>query len=196
MKTHLIIFLCTGLFAISCNSDQQKTEKTAKDHEVLDAVDKKPSLEALEKQIQSAETKAQKEQNVKNTEELIALYLDFVEFYPEHEKSSEYLYRAAMMTNSVGENVPNGKPYFKKSVELLQRYQDDYPENKQKAYLAKTTQATILDLELEEDEEAIRIYKELIAEYPNSQQVSEWEFRIDHIDWTLEDVILNNSQPE
>lgn len=200
-----IVFVFVGLMA-ACSpgeKDKEEAKKPGTDHEVLDPEDIKPSVEELERSIERAEKAASTSNGIQVKDELVAQYLDFVQYYPENEKSPRRLLDAANEAYQMGQTKMNSKAQpdaklgvneFRRSVDLYKRFLNEYPDNEEYRLEALTQKAFIQDFMLEQDDEAIATYKKLISDYPNDPNVEGWKNRIENIDLSIEEMIMKAGQ--
>lgn len=200
-----IVFVFIGLMA-ACSSGEKGKEEAKKpgtDHEVLDPEDIKPSIAELEERIEQAEKAASNNNSFQVKDELVAQYLDFVQYYPDNEKSPRRLLDAANEAYQMGQTKMNSKAQpdailgvneFQRSVDLYERFLNEYSDSKEYQLEALTQKAFIQDFMLEQDDEAIATYEKLISDYPNDPNLDGWKNRIENIDLTIEEMILKASQ--
>ncbi len=200
-----IVFVFIGLMA-ACSSgekDKEEAKKPGTDHEVLDPEDIKPKIAELEERIEEAEKAASNNNSFQVKDELVAQYLDFVQYYPDNEKSPRRLLDAANEAYQMGQTKMNSKTQpdvklgvneFQRSVDLYKRFLNEYSDNKEYQLEALTQKAFIQDFMLEQDDEAIETYEKLISDYPNDPNLDGWKNRIENIDLSIEEMILKASQ--
>jgi tetratricopeptide (TPR) repeat protein len=200
-----IFFVFIALMS-ACSSDKEEQKEDAKsgtDHEVLNPEDIKPSVTELEERISQAEKSASERNNVQVKDELVAQYLDFVQYYPENEKSPRRLLDAANEAYQMGQSKMNSRPQpdpklgvneFQRSVDLYERFLNEYAKNKEYQLEALTQKAFIQDFLLEQDEAAIATYEKLISDYPDDPNVEGWKNRIENIDLSIEEMIMKANQ--
>ena len=121
----------------------------------------------------------------------------FYQSFPEHEMAPEVLFMTAANVQMIGERGrDSGAPqvsYFQKSVKMCDIIIDNYPEYRD-VKLVYSLKATLLDIELEMNDEAIEVYQYLIDTYPEDtfNVVNNWQSRIDNIDVNPLDLILGS----
>jgi len=204
LKYQVLFVSIVLLTACSADENEKKEgEKVGIDHEVLDPEDIKPSLVELEERIAQAEKDASAANSVQVKDELVAQYLDFVQYYPENEKSPRRLLDAANEAYQMGQTKMNSRPQpdpklgvneFQRSVDLYERFLNEYASNEEYQLEALTQKAFIQDFLLEQDEEAIATYEKLIKKYPNDPNVEGWKNRIENIDLSIEEMIMKANQ--
>lgn len=116
---------------------------------------KKEKLVALEAAVKADETYA----DVKQRQQLLALYAEFTNQYHQDEMAAEYLFRAGKLANEIG------KP--RRAIEFLMNAHDGYPK------FDKRTEAAFLvgfiyENVLNDREMAQKAYEKVIELYPES----------------------------
>lgn len=204
MKVHL--FFLVILFAVSIygcgNNSESETKDTgeSKTEDKAEHQDLDKKQEAFIQEIEKLRGTALNEQNIlekSNADHLISRYADFVNQFPDHPNSDDYLIDAASVAYSMSQFMAkdnrNNKGYCQKAVALAKRYLAEYPEG-EKLKTAFDLITTILDFDLEDDDAAIEYYRMYKAAYPADstvQQNCRKRIRYPHV--TVEEIISGNT---
>jgi tetratricopeptide (TPR) repeat protein len=111
---------------------------------------------------------------------LYAVYLEFVEKYPQDSMAPEYLFRAARMA----------KPLHKspEAIGLCDRIIKEYPQWKVLPAIWMMKGITFQD-ELQNKDSARKAYEQLIARYPGTRYAEDAKAMIDNLQYTDEELI-------
>ncbi len=153
-------------------------------------IDKKAQAELsakiteLESKLMDANTYALDYQVAK---ELIPAYIKFVNDYPKDSLSPDYLYKAAEISQGLGQG--------NQSVKYYEKFITEYPENK-RANIALFQMAFVYENVVQNKELAVKYYQEFTEKYPNHELVPSAEVSIANIDKSPEELIKEFQEKE
>ncbi len=163
MKTRNILFLLlsAGLMA-SCGSGRDKAVAEIKDFE--DALfNDKGGIVSREK-----------------ADDIVTMYVDFSETYPEDSLAVEYLFKAADISMNMNRPV--------KAVELYSLIREDYPDFR-KAPECLFLKGYVYENYMNDLEKARAIYTEFIEKYPDNDFADDAEISIRNLGKSPEELI-------
>lgn len=112
-------------------------------------------------------------------EEAMLKFQDFAGYFPDDEKTPDYLFKASDYALTLGK--------IEKSIKILTQIINDYP-NYPKMESVLFNKASHLDFEMRDTTLAKQTYQEFIDKYPNSDLVDDAQSRIDNISLSLEEL--------
>ena len=188
----LSIIAISAVIATACSSEEEKTEeKEGPDQPVQEQTQMTPEDVLGELQELASNQQISKE----IVDKMIDKTMLFHRSFPEDERTAEVLFMTAANAQMIGERGrDSGNPqtgYFHKCISLLDIIIADYPEFADMKSV-HSLKAVILDLDLEQKDEAVKAYQYLIDTYPEDTFNIEnnWKVRIENIDENPLDAIL------
>ena len=179
-----LFFLSIILVSITVSCSDNKGEKNNKEAKQSEA--EKPVKSDADQIIEEIDTLTSGKTFDKSVIDLIlSKSVTFFQRFPDDERTPKVLFVAAVNAQAMGERTKSSnKPmmgYFVKTVEFCDLIINNY-KNFEDLKLVYNLKATILDLDLEKDDEAILLYNYLIENYPEDTfNVENWSYRIEHI---------------
>lgn len=168
---NILIFGLLGLIAIGCNQKEKKEKESR-----LEAI------RILEKKDSSSRTGLIKDR--------IVLWKSYYESYPDDSLSSMFLFKTAKGEMELGN--------FDRASNYLETYLLKYPGGKEKADVLFIL-GFLYDGRLNKKEEARRIYKSFISEFPQDPLVRDVKIALELLDYNDEELIQkleNQNKPE
>lgn len=174
----LMMLAISGTMLSSCsNKDNKNDESTGK-------VTLASGKEKYQHMIDSIETKMQATRNMPLDQgtAMFAMrcYDEYASYFPDEAKSPEYLFKAGELANSLQLSQP--------ALTYLSRVMKKYPNYKNAPY-ALFMQGMIYDDQLKDTANARKIYKEVIAKYPESQLAKDAEASINNLGKSVEELV-------
>lgn len=183
MKKLVYLFMTVSLVACSGEKNNESTDKDKKkvEKEVVEVEEQGRAIEDILKDLQDLGSFINNQANI---DKAFMLTLEMYQRYPDSTVTENTMFQTALNVTNFGTTDPKQpkKGYLQKAVDLWDIIIKNYPDSKniQRAYENK---ASILDIYLERDNEAIELYNYLIETYPEDTfNVSEYKHRIEHID--------------
>jgi outer membrane protein assembly factor BamD (BamD/ComL family) len=174
---NLLMFSFFGWFLTSCSNKQNEKDNTSK-------VTLASGKEKYQKMIDSIETKMQATRNMPLDQgtAMFAMrcYDEYASYFPDEEKSPEYLFKAGELANSLQLSQP--------ALTYLSRVMNKYPNYKNAPY-ALFMQGMIYDDQLKDTANARIKYKEVIAKYPESQLAKDAQASINNLGKSVEELV-------
>ena len=106
------------------------------------------------------------------------LYKEYIEKYPEDTLTASYLFKSA--------DLANGLRRYKDAIELYSQFREKYPDNR-KAPAALFLQAFINDNNIHDKEKAKQLYGEFLQKYPSHELARSAHASLDQINSGLTD---------
>ncbi len=174
----LMMLAISGTMLSSCsNKDNKNDESTGK-------VTLASGKEKYQHMIDSIETKMKATRNMPLDQgtAMFAMrcYDEYASYFPDETKSPEYLFKAGELANSLQLSQP--------ALTYLSRVMNKYPNNKNAPY-ALFMQGMIYGDQLKDTANARKIYKEVIAKYPESQLAKDAEASINNLGKSVEELV-------
>jgi len=139
--------------------------------------DKESQIKQLEGQLFSDENKMV-DRNKAN--ELIALYIEFADEFPENEQSPAYLFKAGDMAMNL--SMP------RRSIEVFDRILNNYPDY-EKAPQCLFLKAYVFENNLGDLKEAKKTYEQFLKKYPDDDFADDAEISIKNLGKSPEELI-------
>lgn len=134
-------------------------------------------IQELEPKLMDAKTYAIDYQVAK---ELVPAYLKYVNTFPQDSISPDYLYKAAEISQGLGQG--------NQSVKYYEQFLADYPNNK-RTNIALFQMAFVYENVVQNKEMAVKYYKEFLEKYPDHELAASAEVSIANIDKSPEELI-------
>jgi tetratricopeptide (TPR) repeat protein len=160
MKKIISIILIVTAFA-SCKSEKEK---------LSDRISKGES-EMLNDSSQTV--------NRKKAQEMIHLYTEYAEKFKEDTLAAEYLFRAGDISNGIGQ--------YKEAIEFYKKCSEINTYNKQP--VAFFLQGFIYETQLNDMQNAKRIYEEFLQKYPNHKLAGDVNFSLANLGKSPEELV-------
>ncbi|HKR03659.1 MAG TPA: tetratricopeptide repeat protein [Bacteroidia bacterium] len=160
MKKTLLILLIAAAFA-SCKSEKEKLSDRIKQGE-------------KEMMSDSSQTV-----NRKKAMEMVNLYKEYAEKFMEDTLAAEYLFRAGDISNGIGQ--------YKQAIELYKKCSEINTYSKQP--VAFFLQGFIYETQLNDMQNAKRIYEEFLQKYPNHNLANDVNFSLANLGKSPEELI-------
>ena len=167
MKKIAIVAACVALMFYGCKPAKEKAQE---------------QIVKAEKVLVDAKTKMIKPEQAAL---LVQAYVDYVNKYPEDSICPVYLYKAAEVSDGLGNP--------KQSVELYKQTHDLYPKWR-KAPVALFMQAFTLDTRITDYFHAGQVYESFLAQYPEHQLAKDARFMLDNLGKTDAELLKAMSQ--
>ena len=177
MRKVIVSLLVIVLFASCGNKEEAIDVLVVNEQEVLLS-----KIVELDVALRSDFTKKQKEAVL-----LFATYSDYIQKYPEDEKTPEFLVKAAHLAEGLARTTKLDTRYFSKAIELYQMGAANYSADLDVAEMVYF-EASILDLDLDRRELAKPIYQKIVKEYPGTLYAEQSAARLETIDLSLEEL--------
>lgn len=183
MKKLVYLIMTVSLVACSGEKTEESSDNNKKkvEKEVVEVDENSRALGDILKDLQNLGSFINNQENI---DKAYMLTLEMFQKYPDSTATENTMFQTALNVTNFGTSDPKKpkKGYLLKAVDLWDIIIKNYPNSKniQRAYENK---ASILDIYLERDNEAIELYNYLIENYPEDTfNVSEYKHRIEHID--------------
>ena len=171
MKAHLLIIALAGIILYSCDGFNGNSDAS------------------LEDQINDAERALFSDSIAKIDKrkalDIVNLYQDFAEAYPDDPRSPEYLFKAGDL--SINLNRPT------KTIHIFETLISRYPES-EKAATSLFLKGFVLEDQMKDFDEARRVYEEFLEKYPDSEFADDAEISIANLGKTPEELIREFEQ--
>jgi outer membrane assembly lipoprotein YfiO len=120
--------------------------------------------------------------NNQAAEDLLKMYGEYSEKYPQDSLASAYLFKAA--------DLSNGLRKYNEAIQLYSQFREKYPNDK-KAAACLFLQAFIYDNNMKETEKAKKLYAEFLKKYPSHELAPSAKASLDQLNSGLsnEDLI-------
>lgn len=162
---HYFYMLIIMFFIVGCGAKQKSLDE----------------ISNLEKEMLNDSVSFNKERS----EKILQLYTEFANEYPEHEKSSEYLFKAAEVANSL--MISN------EAIRLYNDFYQKYPDNS-KAPICLFIQAFIYETQLNELNVAKEYYQNFLIKYPDHELAKDAKFSLENLGKSVEDLLKDFQQ--
>jgi TolA-binding protein len=159
MKNLLIAFTFIAIFS-SCKSGKEKLEE---------------NIVANEQKLFSDSTRMLDAAVAAN---VLTMYKEFVEKYPDDTITSSYLFKSA--------DLANGLRKYKDAIDLYSQFREKYPDHR-RAPAALFLQAFINDNNIHDKEKAKQLYAEFLQKYPTHELAPSAHASLDQINSNLTD---------
>jgi len=159
MKNLLIAFILIATLS-SCKSGKEKLEENIAVNEQKLFADSTRMLDA------SVATN------------VLSLYKEFVEKYPDDTITASYLFKSA--------DLANGLKKYKDAIDMYSQFREKYPDHR-KAPAALFLQAFINDNNIHDKEKAKQLYSEFLQKYPSHELALSAHASLDQINSGLSD---------
>lgn len=145
-----------------------------------------PEIEVQLKKIDSVVTKFKEHElqdraRINVAFQLINLYKNFANDYPEHDKSPVYLYNAAGLSADPLQN-------YDETVQLYKQLAENYPEH-DKAPFALMSAAFLLENIFERYNDARVLYREFMKRYPDHELYNDVKFAYENVGTIPDDLL-------
>ncbi|MEO5572604.1 MAG: tetratricopeptide repeat protein [Bacteroidia bacterium] len=117
--------------------------------------------------------------NRKKAQEMISMYKEYAAKFSEDSMAAEYLFRAGDISNGIGE-YREAIDFYKKCSEI-----NSYPKQPVAFFL----QGFIYETQLNDMQNAKRIYEEFLQKYPNHKLASDVNFSLANLGKSPEDLV-------
>jgi outer membrane protein assembly factor BamD (BamD/ComL family) len=168
----------SGMMITSCSNNENKNDESA------GKVSLASGKEKYQHMIDSIETKMQATRNMPLDQgtAMFAMrcYDEYASYFPDETKSPEYLFKAGELANSLQLSQP--------ALSYLSRVMSKYPNYKNAPY-ALFMQGMIYDDQLKDTANARKMYKQVIAKYPESQLAKDAQASINNLGKSVEDLV-------
>lgn len=166
MKAHIFLIAILAMALYSCDSFKGGSEAS------------------LEDQIITAEAELFADSTAKIDKrkalDMVNLYRDFVDANPDDPRSPDYLFKAGDL--SINLNRPT------KTIHIFEILIQKYP-NSEKAPTALFLKAFVIEDQLNDYDEARRVYEQFLKEYPDSEFADDAEMSIANLGKSPEELI-------
>jgi outer membrane protein assembly factor BamD (BamD/ComL family) len=174
----LIMFTLSVMILTSCSN------KDAKSDDSVNKATLASGKERYQHMIDSIETKMQASRNMPLDQGTamfaIRVYDEYASYFPDEKKSPEYLFKAGELANSLQLSQP--------ALRYLARVMSKYPNYKNAPY-ALFMQGMIYDDQLKDTANARKVYKEVIAKYPETQLAKDAQASINNLGKSVEELV-------
>jgi outer membrane protein assembly factor BamD (BamD/ComL family) len=172
----LVLAITISLLA-ACSNNKTEQDDSSK-------VTLATSKEKYQHMIDSIEAKMQATRNMPLDQgtAMFAMrtYDEYASYFPDETKSPEYLFKAGELANSLQLSQP--------ALSYLSRVMSKYPNYKNAPY-ALFMQGMIYDDQLKDTANARKMYKQVIAKYPESQLAKDAQASINNLGKSVEDLV-------
>src|SRR5262249_1075877 len=158
----LLIAALLSSFLFSCKPESER------------AADK---IKETEKQLVNDSTRTL---NRQLAEEQLKAYVSFIEKFPEDSRCEEFLYKAAELSNSMGQTAA--------ALEYYHTFSEKYPQSEKTPY-ALFLQAFIYENQLKNLDRAKELYSDFLSKYPTHELAKDARFSIDNLGKSEEELI-------
>ena len=174
MKVKYLFFIITGMLLSSCmNNASDNTQEES----------------SLEDQISAQEEQLFGNENAKLNRrealEMVNLYKKFADKYPEDPRSPEFLFKAADISMNLNRPAP--------TIALFDNVLERYPDY-EKAPTALFLKGFVLEDQMQNYEEARKVYELFLEKYPDSDFADDAEMSLKNLGKTPEELIREFEQ--
>lgn len=183
---NFLMFSVVALCISACENDESKNSQDQVNKTTLAT-----GKERYQHMIDSIEAKMQATRNMAldhgTAMFAMRVYDEYASYFPDEQKSPEYLFKAGELANSMQLSQP--------ALSYLNRVMNKYPNYKNAPY-ALFMQGMIYDDQLKDTANARKMYQQVIAKYPQSQLAQDAQASINNLGKSVEELVKEFEQKQ